>query len=382
MISGYIGAGNAYADGSSLMSSVNKKTGLGNLGKGSIKAFGKASGAFGAAEKGGRMKAFGGSMLKSSRDGGLSLLKSATGMDFTKEGRRAFAEAMKEGETGVKTVKAQQKYKDLLQKYDNEKDATKQAEIMRQIVSHIEKNGLGDKYMEKTAKKRGVTLEQFKEEIENAKQLKAKEKAIAYAQANQTQLNQYLDDIANAQTKTGLTNAMSAFEMRFGKNLQDIADELFGGNAKQAARSIKAGQMMPEEIRERQIAAAQTDAEKLRVQQSFDSFNSLSQQFMQLKTDVTTARTGLADFYESLNEKVFKYTSDGKREDKPIKIEDKDMAQMRSEIISGLEVTNKELAQAIKDNADNSKKAYENLLREQKQVLSDWKSQNKGKDSK
>ena len=382
MISGYVGGGNAFADGSSLMSSVNKKTGLGGLGKGGIKAFGKAAGAFGSTKGvGGKVKAFGGSLLKSAGDGGLSLLKSTTGIDFTKEGRSSFVDAMKSGESDAKTASAKKRYISLLNSYTIASDDQEKEAYMRQMVEIIERNGLGDKYMEKAAKSRGLSVEQLKEEIENGKQQKAKQKALDYAQANQDNMKAFFDALLG---NGNMAQVREQFEQRFGKKLEDFAEHLFGDRSdrsqKLALRSLAGGRTFTDDMIANMQRSASTQERKLEIASQAQSFNAIAGQVNGLSEAVVTARTALADFYESLNGKVYTYSGDGKHRDlQPIRLSEADMAQMRSEIVSGMEVTNNALIDAIRDNSKNSKATYEELIRQAKKVLSDWDSANKGK---
>ncbi len=390
MISGYIGAGNAYTDGAGLMGSTTKrvKSGFKKAGKGISGAFGtinKWRGAVGALGSDATGKAKAGALFSSVGDslkGGLKGgLKALTGIDI--DGARKLAgDKFKEGKAEQKQRMAGVEFKKLKGKYDQaleEQDKAKKSKDPKKIeeaekavavalanlVKHVEDNGLGDEYMKKAAGDK--PLEKFKEEIATAKKVKALEDQIKAAEKQQELMEKYLTDVDRAFNAKRLGEAVEEFNKRFGKNLQEIADQFFGGNVRQAAREMRDGKKLPEELRKRQMEAAVSDGDKMKVQQSFDAFNSVSEQFIGLGDAVTKARTAFADEVIAQNGKV-----DGV-EKKTVE----ELAALREAIMKGDHTD--ELITTIKSIGDANTDAYRKQIKEIGDLNKELRKHNKDK---
>jgi len=223
MISGYIGAGNAYGDGASLMSNVNKRTGLGNFGKGSIKAISKAAGAFKAAESG-KMKAFGGSLLKSTGMGSLDLLKNTTGIDVLGSVKE-FSSSYKEGQTGSKTAKLLEDLKKAKSDYEDAKSEEGKKAAMDKIQQLTAALGLTSLALEKVAKGINASPDQLKESISS-------KKSVDIALANYNQGLKFLEDFNEKGYESILTNFGIDMDNLFG------ADEDLNNTEKKRKKEI------------------------------------------------------------------------------------------------------------------------------------------------
>lgn len=370
MISGYIGAGNAYADGSSLMKSVHKTSK--KVTKGTSKvvgAFGKASGAASGAGEGSRLRAFGGSLADSAWTGIKGGLKAFTGINI--DGKKEFKDLFKQGKMESKASKEFADLKELLRilrdptKTPQNADTDKAIEeTLTRMVELTEKYGI-EKYKKDAVKASGKDEKTFDEEISRMKEQKAKERAIASAKAEEEQAQKYLKAISDATTSAKMQAAVIAFQERFGKNLQEIADHFFGGNVRQAARFMSKGQSITEDMLKDRLVG-KTDSEKMAIQQAYDNFNKQSSQFVGLSESVTEAKKSLFDFVVSLNGK-YRDESGNK-----IELTESSIAELRDTIMSAnfnpsasMDYTTNPLVAKIassgKENADHLKKIVSKL---------------------
>ncbi|MBR6778739.1 MAG: hypothetical protein IKM43_01110 [Clostridia bacterium] len=187
MITGYIGAGNAYGDGSGLMGSVQKrvKQGVGTVNK----ATKTTAGAFGKARGNAKVGGFGAgvkslvvdSMLKSGlRDGASKLAGKTFGLDFMgmkKEYDSAFKDS-KEKQEGV------QRYKEAVAQYNAaiaKKDEEGAAAAMAKVKRAADALGLGAKGIENAAKNIGVSVDTFKASVEAHKAIEGAKKTYEEA---------------------------------------------------------------------------------------------------------------------------------------------------------------------------------------------------------